>query len=200
MLTEKEGCRISEVDDALFFPVFMMSMQELHELVRQLLTRHKETKGRDQMNLAESWQIPATLAKVSASVSLASATSAGTPNTIDIDDLPRIMSRIEMRTTLMIKRIPRKYTLALLRQEIDSVLRETGLYDLLYLPVDSAKMTNRGYAFINFASPEGVGKFVSAFVGRPWNELNKRHKLAVICWANVQGKESTLAHIKTEER
>jgi hypothetical protein len=100
----------------------------------------------------------------------------------------------------MIKRIPRKYTLAELRQEIDETLGETGLYDLLYLPVDSAKMTNRGYAFINFIAPASVARFLQAFLGRPWNESNKRRKIAVICWANVQGKDSTLAHIKTEER
>jgi hypothetical protein len=98
----------------------------------------------------------------------------------------------------MIKKVPRKYTLDILRREIDEVLAMPGCYDLLYLPVDSAKMTNRGYAFINFTRAENVEDFVRAFLHRPWAELNKRSKTAAMYWANVQGKEATLAHINTE--
>jgi hypothetical protein len=98
----------------------------------------------------------------------------------------------------MIKRIPRKYTMDLLRDEINGVLGDRGLYDLLYLPVDSAKMTNRGYAFINFIDTQGVETFVRLLSGREWEDLNKRNKTALVCWANVQGRDATLAHIKTD--
>jgi RNA recognition motif-containing protein len=73
-----------------------------------------------------------------------------------------------------------------------------GSYDLLYLPVDSAKMTNRGYAFINFTCAENVERFVREFINRPWKELNRKNKAAVLYWAFVQGKDATLAHINTE--
>lgn len=92
---------------------------------------------------------------------------------------------------------PPRYTLETLRYEIDSVLGKKGCYDLLYLPVDSAKMTNRGYAFINFSSAVDVGLFVRAFLDRPWSEMNKKSKAAALYWAYVQGKDSTLAHINT---
>jgi hypothetical protein len=112
----------------------------------------------------------------------------------------------------MVKKVPRKYvwplspnptytpryTLNSLRREIDQVLGEKNCYDLLYLPVDSAKMTNRGYAFINFKTPMHVERFVREFLDRPWIEMNRKTKSAVLYWAYVQGREATLAHINTE--
>lgn len=178
----------------------MMSMEDLHELVRGLVRQYKAKRVLINASSENCSSISLSLAKPSVSLSLMSETTTSTPNTVEFDDVERLASGEETRCTLMIKRIPRKYTLAELRQEIDETLGETGLYDLLYLPVDSAKMTNRGYAFINFIAPASVARFLQAFLGRQWNESNKRRKIAVICWANVQGKDSTLAHIKTEER
>lgn len=91
-----------------------------------------------------------------------------------------------------------RYTLEILRREIDHVLSASGAYDLLYLPVDSAKMTNRGYAFINFTSAKHVEAFVKEFLNRQWSELNRRGKAAGLHWAYVQGRDETLSHIKTE--
>ncbi len=75
------------------------------------------------------------LGQPSGSLSLLSCTTASTPNLIDHEDVMRIQSGDETRTTLMIKQIPRRYTLELLRREIDRTLGQAGLYDLLYLPV-----------------------------------------------------------------
>ncbi len=86
----------------------------------------------------------------------------------------------------------------MLRREIDSVMNRGGSYDLLYLPVDSAKMTNRGYAFINFTAPIHVERFVREFINRPWRDLNRKNKAAVLYWAFIQGRDATLAHINTE--
>jgi hypothetical protein len=91
-----------------------------------------------------------------------------------------------------------RYTLEILRREVDSVLPSSGSYDLLYLPVDSAKMTNRGYAFINFTSLSCVERFVREFINRPWKEQNRKNKAAALYWAYVQGRDETLAHINTE--
>lgn len=133
-----------------------------------------------------------------------------TSNLLSSIDIKRMESGSELRTTLMIKKVPRKYsnitsrrsirryTLQDLRKEIDNVLSIKAAYDLLYLPVDSAKMTNRGYAFINFTSSKYVEVFAREFVNRPWSELNRRGKIAALHWAYVQGRDETLAHIKTE--
>lgn len=131
-------------------------------------------------------------------------------NLVQMSDMKGIQDGTEHRTTLMVKKVPRKYvhdffirtcppryTLNTLRYEIESVLGEKNCYDLLYLPVDSAKMTNRGYAFINFKSPRHVGVFVREFLDRPWSEMNRKSKAAALYWAYVQGKEETLAHINT---
>lgn len=136
--------------------------------------------------------------KKSSEMSTTSMSTVSTPNLVEEDDLRRIDEGKETRTTLMIKKVPRKYTLEILRREVDEVLACTNTYDLLYLPVDSAKMTNRGYAFINFASAKSLAVFVRAFRSREWSELNRRSKVAVIQWAYVQGRDATLAHINTE--
>ena len=134
----------------------------------------------------------------SSSLSSVSVDNVESSNLVVFDDIARIRGGSELRTTLMIKKVPRKYTLEILRREIDRVLALNGCYDLLYLPVDSAKMTNRGYAFINLSQAKFVEVFVREFLNRPWSELNRRNKTAVIHWAYVQGRDATLAHIKTE--
>jgi hypothetical protein len=179
-------------------------LRKLHEHVQRLVVaRHSSSTDQPTEILSKSstdCNPPArdSLVKPSATWSLQSTTTIGTPNLLDFEDFTRLKDGTERRTTLMIKRIPRRYTLSILRKEVDCVLGESGLYDLLYLPVDSAKMTNRGYAFVNFVTPVAVQKFVEAFTDRVWSEWNRHGKAAVICWANVQGKELTLAHIRAE--
>ena len=112
-----------------------MSDMEIREVVRSLLRQHLLLHGHMIHSISLSSGIRHGLSKPSVSLSLLSSTTAASPNLIDIDDMRRIGTGEETRTTLMIKRIPRKYTLELLRQEIDSVMGESGLYDLLYLPV-----------------------------------------------------------------
>eukprot|EP00605_Chrysophyceae_sp_TOSAG23-4_P002942 GSChrysophyteH1.ASY1.ANO1.3240.1 assembled CDS len=53
-----------------------------------------------------------------------------------------------MRTTLMIKNIPNKYSKDMLLAEIEQ--SHSGTYDFFYLPIDQKKLCNTGYAFINF--------------------------------------------------
>ena len=175
----------------------------LHQFVRTLIKRHILERSRVPAPTLDPSVLVHGLKKSSeaSGYSMSSTTTAATtcaPNIIEPEDLARIRDGSETRTTLMIKKVPRKYTLEILRREIDEVLATSGCYDLLYLPVDSAKMTNRGYAFINFTSAVHVETFVLAFMHRPWTELNKRSKTAVMYWANVQGRDATLAHINTE--
>lgn len=55
---------------------------------------------------------------------------------------------VEMRTTLMIKNIPNRYSKAMLLAEIDQ--SHSGTYNFFYLPIDQKNACNAGYAFINF--------------------------------------------------
>jgi hypothetical protein len=176
----------------------MSNNKELHELVRSLIRDYIESRKLPEVILTDKRPSTPGLVKPGASISLSSVTTTSSvQNVIDGIDLDRLRAGLEYRTTLMIKRIPRKYTLSTLRAEIDRVTGESNIYDLLYLPVDSAKMTNRGYAFINFTKSDFVELFVRKFLNREWSELNKRGKTALVCWANVQGRDATLSHIKT---
>ena len=162
----------------------------IHCVIRHLMSAF--------VSLEKSKSAVGVFLKLNSEVSCNSMSTVCTPNLVEEEDLRRVDAGLESRTTLMIKKVPRKYTLEILRREVDEVLACTNTYDLLYLPVDSAKMTNRGYAFINFTSPESVAVFVRAFRSREWCELNRRNKVAVIQWAYVQGRDATLAHINTE--
>lgn len=112
----------------------------------------------------------------------------------------------------------------MLRDEIDRrcpALRNGG-YDLLYLPVDTAKVSeprmptclpphsclfqvaNRGYAFINFRSPKHVLVFASAFQNYEWpgqrahgphQPANGEVKICEIYFAHIQGREETIRSV-----
>ncbi|KAF4670788.1 hypothetical protein FOZ61_008804 [Perkinsus olseni] len=123
---------------------------------------------------------------------------------VNVEELLRTGN--DKRTTVMIKRIPRRYTVAMLRDEIDRrcpALRNGG-YDLLYLPVDTAKVANRGYAFINFRSPKHVLVFASAFQNYEWpgqrahgphQPANGEVKECEIYFAHIQGREETIRSV-----
>ncbi|KAF4670787.1 hypothetical protein FOZ61_008803 [Perkinsus olseni] len=104
----------------------------------------------------------------------------------------------EGKTTVMIKRIPRTYTVAMLRDELEAAcpMMKNGGYDLLYLPVDTAKISNRGYAFVNFTSHECLCAFVASMRNRPWQRFSPGSKrCAEIYFAHIQGREETIRNV-----
>ncbi|KAF4657599.1 hypothetical protein FOL47_008381 [Perkinsus chesapeaki] len=110
-------------------------------------------------------------------------------------DLP---NSSEGKTTVMIKRIPRTYTVAMLRDELEAAcpMMKHGGYDLLYLPVDTAKISNRGYAFVNFTSHECLCAFVASMRNRPWQRFSPGSKrCAEIYFAHIQGREDTIRNV-----
>ncbi|KAF4657598.1 hypothetical protein FOL47_008380 [Perkinsus chesapeaki] len=130
--------------------------------------------------------------------------SSGPMVPVNVEELLRTGN--DTRTTVMIKRIPRRYTVAMLRDEIDRrcPALKNGGYDLLYLPVDTAKVANRGYAFINFRSPKHVLVFASAFQNYEWpgqrahgphQPANGEVKICEIYFAHIQGREETIRSV-----
>ncbi|KAF4698158.1 hypothetical protein FOZ63_013550 [Perkinsus olseni] len=110
----------------------------------------------------------------------------------------------ERRTTVMIKKIPRRFTVSTLRDLIEKECPalQNGGYDLLYLPVDTAKVANRGYAFINFTTPRYLLVFTLVFQGYEWFPQRKRRteglnntKACEIYFAHIQGKEATIRSV-----
>lgn len=108
-------------------------------------------------------------------------------------DLSKIMSGEDLRTTLMIKNIPNKYTRKMLLDAIDETNR--GTYDFLYLPIDFKNKCNVGYAFINMVSPTFIVALYEAFDGKKWDKFNSE-KVASLAYARIQGKTALMAHFQ----
>ncbi|KAJ0236831.1 RNA recognition motif domain-containing protein [Hirschfeldia incana] len=108
-------------------------------------------------------------------------------------DLSKIMSGEDLRTTLMIKNIPNKYTRKMLLAAIDETNR--GTYDFLYLPIDFKNKCNVGYAFINMVSPTFITALYEAFDGKKWDKFNSE-KVASLAYARIQGKTALMTHFQ----
>ncbi|KAK9150820.1 hypothetical protein Syun_009129 [Stephania yunnanensis] len=108
-------------------------------------------------------------------------------------DLDKIINGEDIRTTLMIKNIPNKYTSKMLLAAIDESHR--GTYDFLYLPIDFKNKCNVGYAFINMVSPSHIIPFYQAFNGKKWEKFNSE-KVASLAYARIQGKAALVTHFQ----
>ncbi|KAJ6410517.1 hypothetical protein OIU84_007293 [Salix udensis] len=108
-------------------------------------------------------------------------------------DVDCILRGGDIRTTLMIKNIPNKYTSKMLLAAIDEQCR--GTYDFIYLPIDFKNKCNVGYAFINMTDPQQIIPFHKAFNGKKWEKFNSE-KVASLAYARIQGKTALIAHFQ----
>lgn len=83
-------------------------------------------------------------------------------------NLENIIIAKDKRTTIMIRNIPNKYTLANLVDEINATF--LGKYDYINLPVDYERKLNLGYAFINFVDPFHIVLFYETFYNKKWTK------------------------------
>ena len=107
-------------------------------------------------------------------------------------NLEDIASGKDLRTTIMIRNIPIKYT--------DNILNETfkefhGKYDCLYMPYDHEKKGNKGYAFINFVNPLHILLFYEKFNGEKWVHFESS-KICELNMAHFQGINEIQKHAK----
>lgn len=103
----------------------------------------------------------------------------------------------DMRTTLMIKNIPNKYTQKMLLQTIDEQFNR--MYDFFYLPIDFKNKCNVGYAFINMVKPAYILPFNKRFNQRKWERFNSE-KVCHISYARIQVRPSRQIHGPTRLR
>lgn len=101
-------------------------------------------------------------------------------------DLNKIKSAEDLRTTLMIKNIPNKYSQSNLLNEINKAHKDK--YNFLYLPIDFQNKANVGYAFINFLNPLFILDFYKDFQTKKWAKFNS-HKICEIKYGRIQGLE-----------
>ncbi|CAA7055846.1 unnamed protein product [Microthlaspi erraticum] len=111
-------------------------------------------------------------------------------------DLDRIITGDDIRTTLIIKNIPNKYTYKMLVAEIDE--KHKGDYDFLCLPIDFKNKCNIGHAFVNMVSPLHIVPFQQTFSGKIWEKFNSG-KVASLAYAEIQGKSALASHMQNPE-
>lgn len=112
---------------------------------------------------------------------------------VNMDDLN---SGRDTRTTFMIRRLPRYLS----SDQLEVLVQSTGLlddaYDLLYVPIFTGKAhANRGYAFINFRSPQLGALFVSIVKYSIDTALSKQLSKCDIVYAHIQGKDDMVDNL-----
>jgi len=95
-------------------------------------------------------------------------------------------------TTLMIRNVPRCYSEEALALELEAFVGPCG-YNFLYLPWDSRRSSNVGFAFINFCSATVAAKAFEMMHGARWRLLATDKVITVIA-AHLQGLAMNLAH------
>lgn len=99
----------------------------------------------------------------------------------------------DLRTTLMIKNIPNKYTISSFLDEINTYFKFT--YDIFYLPIDYVNKCNLGFAFINFVEPFHIILFYELYRGKKWKKFNS-DKICELLYAKFQGKKELISHFE----
>jgi hypothetical protein len=107
--------------------------------------------------------------------------------------LDKVRSGIDVRTALMIRNIPNKYSQKMLLSALEESHR--GHFDFMYLPIDFKNKCNVGYAFINFVQPQYIVSFYHEFHGRKWGKFNSE-KVCEITYARIQGKQQLISHFQ----
>lgn len=110
----------------------------------------------------------------------------------NVVDEARLMNGSETRTTFMVRNIPNKYTQQALLEEISQF---RGHFDFLYVPINSKRGCNIGYAFVNFVSPQAALPFFRAFKSRQWVKA-KAPKLSKLAFARLQGRPALITHFQ----
>jgi RNA recognition motif 2 len=100
------------------------------------------------------------------------------------------------RTTVMLKRIPRKMTSLELAEIVDSVNGLKDSFDFCHIPWDASRNTSRGFAFINFISPLHVGILSDAIQS---GILPQELKNCELRYARIQGDALTLSILVSKE-
>lgn len=106
-------------------------------------------------------------------------------------DIEAVKQGWDVRTSLMIRNIPNKYTRSMLLAEFKDCNHGPGMIDFFYLPIDFRNKCNRGYAFVNFVNYRDIVTFYHTYNGKGWKTF-KSDKICEITYARIQGKASML--------
>ena len=104
-----------------------------------------------------------------------------------------ILSGKDVRTTLMIKNIPNKYTEKMILQQIDECCKDG--YDFFYLPIDFRNKCNVGYAFMNMKTTEDILPLYAHLNNKKWARF-KSEKVCVLTYGRIQGFSALISHFQ----
>eukprot|EP00747_Dinoflagellata_sp_TGD_P208575 gnl/TRDRNA2_/TRDRNA2_82044_c0_seq1.p1 gnl/TRDRNA2_/TRDRNA2_82044_c0~~gnl/TRDRNA2_/TRDRNA2_82044_c0_seq1.p1 ORF type:complete len:526 (-),score=105.42 gnl/TRDRNA2_/TRDRNA2_82044_c0_seq1:51-1628(-) len=100
----------------------------------------------------------------------------------------------EKITTMMLRRIPGRYTQGNLLREIDKAGDGfENSYDFFYLPMDMRNKMSVGYAFINFKDPCDAQRFLKCFTDYHFVR-HPSDRVAEVAPAHIQGLVNNLLH------
>lgn len=106
-------------------------------------------------------------------------------------DIEKIKNAEDLRTCVMVRNIPNKYTQNAFISEVNK--NHVGQYDFVYLPIDFANDANIGYAFINFVHPLFILDFFTEFHGSKWQRY-KSPKICEIKYGRISGLQALKEH------
>jgi hypothetical protein len=120
----------------------------------------------------------------------------GSGSHLDYVNADELNNGRDTRTTFMIRRLPRYLS----AEQLFSLLNRSGYLknsvDLIYVPVFTGKAhANRGYAFINFNSPQLGALFMTVVCHSSETELSKQLGRCDIVYAHIQSKDAMLANL-----
>jgi RNA recognition motif-containing protein len=106
-------------------------------------------------------------------------------------DIESVRKGTDVRSSLMVRNIPNKYTQRMLLSEFAESGHGSDKMDFFYLPIDFKNKCNRGYAFVNFVDFKDIIPFFDAYNGKSWTKFNS-DKICDITYARIQGKAAML--------
>lgn len=101
-------------------------------------------------------------------------------------------------TTLMLRNIPNRYTVAQVSAQLDS-MGFVDEYDMCLIPIDPSSGHGRGYGFLNFVASDSAARF--AEVSHTYNFERGGAKPMQVSAARIQGRQGTLEqHVSGKSR
>jgi len=91
-------------------------------------------------------------------------------------------------TTVIMRNIPNRFSHTGLAAVLDTN-GFSGVYDLIYVPLDFATGVSFGYAFVNLSSVEESERFIASFDGFKWGGSSKKVCAIVRCCDNESPSE-----------
>jgi len=112
-----------------------------------------------------------------------------------VDPLAEFEARIEQEaiTTVMIRNVPNRCSQRALMKELDNI-GLSGTFDFVYVPLDLRRLSNVGYAFVNFLNSSDACRCARLLQGHRMRRQAKAGKEVAVSVAQVQGMEANLRH------